>query len=266
MLGRTHVWLTLVLLLVVVAACQTTPIAPTVNPAPPYPCRFASGPIAVDGRLDEPAWQKAAVIDTFYPYQPEDAASLSPTKARLLWDKDHLYLAVECGDKDVWSFSDQPDDDMWNGDVAEFFIKPSVDKPIYYEFVIAANATLYDARYPSRGAGGANRFKGWSSNAKIASVIAGTDGDWRDDDQGYTVEAAIPLAAFDEAGRSAASAKPNVSSAGRPAAGDTWTFGIFRYDYSKEYEDPLLMMSIPEAPGHGFHSYEGYGLLVFEGP
>jgi len=252
MLTRTPVSLALVLLLVVVAACQTVPTAPTGNPAPPYPCRFASGPIAVDGRLDEPAWQNAAVIDTFYPYQPEDADSLSPTKARLLWDNDHLYLAVECGDKDVWSFSDQPDDDMWNGDVAEFFVKPSVDKPIYYEFVIAANATLYDARYPSRGAGGANRFKGWASNANIASVIAGTEGDWRDDDQGYTVEAAIPLAAFDEAGR--------------PAAGDTWTFGIFRYDYSKEYEDPLLMMSIPEAPSHGFHSYEGYGLLVFEGP
>jgi len=205
----------------------------------------------VDGRLDEAAWKEAAVIDAFYPYQPVDAAVLSPMKARLLWDKDRLYLGVECGDKDVWSFSGEPDDALWNGDVSEFFVKPSVGEPIYYEFVIAPNGALYDARYPSRGAGGSNRFKGWSSHAAIATVVAGTDGDWRDDDEGYTVEAAIPLAAFDEAGL--------------PEAGDTWTFGVFRYDYSKAYEDPLLMMSIPEAPDHGFHSYEGYAPLLFQG-
>lgn len=233
------------ILCVLVAAlgCQTIP---TQDAAPPtletYPCRFAIGAIVIDGKLDEPAWKKAEPLPIQYLLEPRDTTTLPKTHARLLWDEAFVYIAFDYADDDIWSYSNTPDDELWNGDVAELFIKPSTDKKLYYEFVIAPNATLFDARYPSRGAGGYMRFKPWSSGAKIASAIRGAG-------QGYTIEAAIPITAFPEWAR--------------PRKNATWTFAVFRYDYSKSYEDPLLMMSIPEAIGHGYHSYEYYQPLRF---
>jgi len=77
-----------------------------------------------------------------------------------------------------------------------------------------------------------------------------TDGDGRDTDRGYTIEMAIPFSA--------------LSDGSRPAHGVRWTFGVFRYDYTWSYENPLLLRPIPESPGHGFYCYEAYQPLVFE--
>jgi len=229
-------------------ACQS--LAPLGAPAPDvYLVRQTEQPITVDGRLDEPAWQRADIISRFFVLSPANAPAISPTIVRMLWDSEYLYLAYECEDKDVWSFSDQPDDSLWDGDVAEFFVKPFRDQTLYYEFVIAPNGALYDACYPSRGAGGAKRFKSWNSDARIATTINGTGQEHRDDDLGYIVEAAIPWAAFRDAGK--------------PAIGTEWTFGAFRYDYSKLFEEPLLLKSFPGDAPHGFHSYEGYGEMRF---
>ena len=234
------------LLSVALTGCQAGGAAKV---APAYDCHFATSPVKIDGKLDEAAWAKATKITQFFVLQPEGAKALSPTTARLLWDDRNLYVAFECTDDDVWSYSDKPDDELWNGDVGELFVKPSATGRVYYEFVTAPNGAQYDGKYTSRGAGGFNRFKDWSSGAKIATSIDGTDGDGSDDDRGYVIEMAFPLKAF-------AGATP-------PADGVVWTFGAFRYDYTKSYEDPLLLMSMPESLHHGFHYYEGYNRLTF---
>lgn len=216
----------------------------------PYECKRVSGVITIDGHIGEVAWQAAEALTNFYAYSPKDAANLSPTEARVLWDSDNLYVAISCTDADVWSYSDQADDELWYGDVVEVFFKPDRDTPVYYEFVAAPNETLFDARHPSRGAGGFRRFKTWSSGARVSAFINGTDGEFSDTDSGYTIEMAIPLSAF--------------HGATPPADGVVWTFCICRYDYSKLLDAPLLLMTMPQAP-HGFHSYEGYTDLVFKG-
>lgn len=239
-------------ILVVVTGCATSNIdvvAPLTGAA--YNCQQSSGKIVIDGKLNEPAWQQAERIETFYPFRPKEAEYLSPTTGRLTWDKENLYIAIECKDDDIWSYSDKHDDELWRGDVAEIFIKPSTSMPAYCEFVIAPNGTLYDARYPARGAGGFHRFKDWSSKAKIATTINGSDGDWKDTDTGYIVEISIPFSAFSDIAKT-------------PTAGDSWTFGVFRYDFSKSFEDTLLMMSIPESMKYGYHYYEGYSPLIFK--
>ena len=50
------------LILLVVTNSDSGSAAP---PAAPYDCRFTDHSITIDGRLDEPAWQDAAVIDRF---------------------------------------------------------------------------------------------------------------------------------------------------------------------------------------------------------
>ncbi len=237
------------LLLVALAAigCAQQPVAVGVEPTP-YRCGQASGPIIIDGRIDEAAWQAADVITNFYAYSPKNATNLSPTEARILWDSENLYVAFSCADADIWSYTNKPDGELWHGDVVEFLVKPDHDSLVYYEFVIAPNGTLYDARYPSRGAGSYRRFKTWSSGAQVVSSINGTDGNVSDMDAGYAIEMAIPLGAF--------------QGATPPAADVTWIFGAFRYDYSKLFDAPLLLMSIPESKA-GFHYYEGYADLIF---
>lgn len=216
----------------------------------PYICHRASGDITIDGKLDDGAWAKAEAITVFYRYENGQPCDLAPANVRILWGDQFLYVAFNMTDDDVWSFSSIPDDELWQGDVAEIFIKPNTADTRYFEFISAPNGTLFDSAFPSRGAGAFKRFRSWSSGAKVAAQVHGTDGDPSDTDQGYIVEMAIPLTVFPEGQRA-------------PEAND-WTFGVFRYDYSKSFDDPLMLMSIPKAEGHGFHSYEGYRPLRFE--
>lgn len=242
-------WALILPAIVVGVGCVRQPVM-DVGPAF-YTCKAVSGQIMVDGSIDEAAWQAADVIANFYAYSPKNAIDLSPTEARILWDHESLYVAITCTDADVWSFSDQPDSKIWQGDVGEFFVRPDHNSPVHYEFVVAPNGTLCDMRHLSRGSGGYQRSKAWSSGAQVASVVDGSDGDAADMDIGYTIEIAIPLDAF--------------HGATLPADGVTWTFGVFRYDFSKLLDQPLLLMSIPESPRNGFHYYEGYTELFFRG-
>ena len=236
------------LAILVAAGCIRQPVV-EVGPAP-YVCEFASGPIVIDGNLDETAWHSAEVITNFYVYTPKGSENLSPTEARILWDSDNLYVAITCTDADIWSYTgDQPSDALWLGDVGEIFIKPDYDNSVYYEFIATPNEAVYDARYPSRGAGGYHRFRSWSSGIRVKSVVNGTDDNPADMDVGYILEMAIPLEAF--------------QGSTQPADGVIWAFGVFRYDFSKLFDERLLLMSIPEILNHGFHYYEGYTPLLF---
>ncbi len=231
--------------------CQIEPSNEIKEDPQPYRVRKSSTPIVIDGRLDEAAWQGANTITRFYLFRPVDVPRLPATTVRLLWDSQYLYISFECEDDDIWSYSEVNDDPLYKGDVVELFIKPRRDSLAYYEFVIAPNGAIYDARYPSRGAGLSYRFGKWNSGARIASTLDGTDDNYLDEDQGYVVEIAIPLTAF--------------SSSEQPSIDAEWTFGVFRYDFSKSYEDSLMLMSFPHASNQfGFHHYEHYAPLQFE--
>lgn len=216
-----------------------------------YVCMRADEPIAIDGTLDESAWDKAPVINRFNPYK-NNPETLPETTVRMLWDKTHLYVAIDCADTDVWSYSKEEDDlRLYLGDVAEIFIKPNPGSTFHYEFVSAPNGTTFDAAFPSRGAGAEFRFARWDSDFNVKTSIHGTDDDWKDTDTGYTVEMAIPFTAFADSGVS--------------APGDGWTFGVCRYDYSAGRDQPCLMMTMPKVGRTGFHSYEFYQPMIFSG-
>ena len=68
----------------------------------------ATGPVVIDGSIDEPAWQAARTID-LHPAPPGDArglcdqrlAPLEKTEVSLLWDDRGLYGAARCLKKDM---------------------------------------------------------------------------------------------------------------------------------------------------------------------
>src|SRR5437773_11306969 len=60
-------------------------------------CRWAEGPIVIDGKANEPAWKNAQVIDHFGMAWLGEGEHPAPTKtrARLLWRREYLYSFAE---------------------------------------------------------------------------------------------------------------------------------------------------------------------------
>jgi hypothetical protein len=228
--------------------------------APPteFECRWARGPITIDGKADEEAWKHAQVIDTFYlPWLgPKARVAKTATKARLLWDRDALYFFADMEDADLYADVKEHDGMTWENDVFELFFKPADDRPGYYEFQVNAAGTIMDMYIPRRGSGGYRRYKSDGDFHLEAKVkLRGTLNNWTDRDQGWSVEGRIPWKDFHRSG-------------GRPEAGARWKLNLCRYDYSVDFEGPELSTCAPlkSLARPDFHHFEDYATLRFVGP
>ncbi|NOT27633.1 MAG: carbohydrate binding family 9 domain-containing protein [Acidobacteria bacterium] len=98
LVGRINAALTLVLL-----ATASHLGAQTVFPPPAEPPQLAAtrttGPIQVDGVLDEGAWSGAVAVDRFVQAEPQQGQpATEPTVVRVLFDERFLYFGVTCTD------------------------------------------------------------------------------------------------------------------------------------------------------------------------
>ena len=213
-------------------------------------CRWASEPITLDGKLDEPAWRSAQVLKDFAVFW-ENRLPKTATKARLLWDDKYLYFAAEMEDTDLYADVREHNGMCWDNDVFELFFKPAADQLGYYEFQVNAANTQLEMFLPSRGAGGYGRFHHDRLGIESQVHLDGTLNHWQDKDEGWTVEGRIPWTAFEPTG-------------GKPRPGAKWRFSLSRYDYSVGFEQPELSSSAPLTRSD-FHRYEDYSELVFVG-
>jgi hypothetical protein len=215
-------------------------------------CRWAAEPPVLDGKLDDRCWQRGAVIDRFGSFWTNPPKSRPGTFAYLVWDDDALYYAGSMTDAELRSYGTKRNDHLWNGDVFELFLKPSAERPEYYEFQANPRAVVFEAPFPKRG----HDFGGFANapllGSKAVVALKGTLDQPGDRDEGWSVEGRIPWSAF-------------APSGGKPKPGSEWLFAICRYDYGKEGTDPVTMSSAPLTKS-SFHRYEDYGKLRFEGP
>lgn len=228
----------------------------SVQGAEKYVCHFTTGKIVVDGVINEPAWEKADKIE-FYLLPPKEGKfkrPTSPTIARLLWDNNYLYIAMEAKDADIWGTIEGRDGPLWSEDVLEIFVKPRQDSFQYYEFEFGPKGALLDIFFPSRGLK-SFAMKRWAPlfnpPIKHAVKINGTLNNWRDRDEGWTLEVAIPFDAFSETTKTP------------PRVGDKWRFGLCRYDYSV-YLEAIEYSSSAQLSRVDFHLYEDYDILSFQ--
>jgi hypothetical protein len=202
----------------------------------------------IDGKLDDPAWADAEVIDRFSAFW-ERADVGSGTRARLVWDDDSFYFAATMTDNELRAFGSKHNDRLWLGDVFEVFLKPHADRPEYYEFEFNPRSAVLELAFPKRGFDFATLATRPSMGTQAVAVVDGTLDQPGDRDKGWSVEGRIPWSIFAPTG-------------GRPQIGDTWRFALCRYDYGPEGTKPVLMSSAPLTQA-SFHRYEDYGLLRF---
>src|SRR5262245_24023855 len=215
-------------------------------------CRWRNGPIKIDGRINETAWDGAQTLDNFVVFWQKRKAK-SATTARLLWDDKYLYFSAEMEDEDLYADVKEFNGMTWTNDVFELFFKPDKEKLLYYEFQVNPLNTQLELLLPSRGAGGYQRFGPLTRlGMETAVKLEGTLNKYTDKDTGWTVEGRIPWKAF-------------AATGGRPLPGAKWRFALCRYDYSVAFDRPELSSTAPLTQPD-FHRYEDYGELTFVGP
>lgn len=263
---------------------------PVHEPVPETTARRASGPVVVDGRLDEPAWARADRIGPFgFAVPPRDASARpsAATWARVLWDDRALYVAFEARDPDVWGRDVGRDHPRLPGDeVVEVFVDPDGDEVTYYEFEFSPVGAVFDLfnLIPESPAdfNPSARFVGlaaWDARGmQHAVTVDGTADrvpDWDpagpiDEDRGFTVEVAIPWDVF----RTTTTPAPDGRVHLPPHPGDRWRLGLFRVErprrrpdgtpLSRDEGDPFAeFQAWSPSLRASFHRPERFGVLRF---
>jgi Domain of unknown function (DUF5916)/Carbohydrate family 9 binding domain-like len=109
----------------------------------------ATSPIAVDGVLDEPAWEAAEPIGDLRQREPhEGEQATEPTEIKLLYDNQNLYIGVMCFDSDarqIIGTQMSRDADLSADDRVEILIDSFRDRHNAYYFATNPPGALVDA-------------------------------------------------------------------------------------------------------------------------
>ena len=145
----------------------------------------------IDGRVDDPAWQQATVIDDLRQIQPNPAAQPSEaTEFRILYDDENLYVAARLWDSEpqrIVRHQLLQDAIVFGDDHLELFLDPRDTGRNGYIFFINPNGVQRDGLVTGTwGRSGFNMdWDGiWQAEASV-------------DDKGWTAEFAIPFSTLD---------------------------------------------------------------------
>ncbi|HEY0512850.1 MAG TPA: DUF5916 domain-containing protein [Thermoanaerobaculia bacterium] len=172
------------------------PVGPAVAPAAPTapgpqpgeyvvePAHFSVAP-QIDGRLDEPVWQQAAVMKNFTQYEPEEGKPpTQATEVRVGYDRDNLYFGIRCFDTEpgrIKANNLQRDGDMNFDDTVRIMLDTFHDRTSAFSFYVNSLGAQVDSLL--RNNGEEENFE-WDGLWYVATAR---------DAQGWTAEIAIPF-------------------------------------------------------------------------
>ena len=209
----------------------------------------------IDGRLSEPEWSNAKWTQNFIVYNSGESTNTN-TKAKLLWDNNYLYIAIECQDHYLISNFREHDSPLWDEDVAEVFLDPNGDGLNYIEFDVNPLGTVTDVflAKPYYN-GGHSNFKWNLKNPKVGVYVSGTLNNNNDIDTGWVCEIALPFNSIKEA---------DSSFSFPPHDKDVWRINFYRYDYFIKNNNTVSEMSAwNQTDKRGFHVPERFGRIIF---
>lgn len=148
--------------------------------------RVADGErIVLDGVLDEPVWERAAVADNFTQTEPQEGEPASEaTQARVAYDRETLYISFVAYDRQVHEVIVNEllkDFNTSDGDVVGVVLDTFHDRRNGYEFATNPAGARWDAQMTNEGREVNTNWDGvWSVKTRV-------NGD------GWVVEMAIPF-------------------------------------------------------------------------
>jgi len=152
-----------------------------------------TSPPKIDGKLENPLWKEAVVLDTFTQYEPQEGASPSEkTVVYIGYDKKNLYIGIHCFDSNSKAIraSLTNRDSVYGDDEVTIYLDTFNDKKRAFVFQvnpcgIQTDGIYTETRRRGRGRGG---FFGFDRNWDTFFLS-----DAHIDDSGYTIELAIPF-------------------------------------------------------------------------
>jgi hypothetical protein len=194
-----------------------------------YICYRARRPLAIDGRLDDPAWADAAWTEEFVDIEGDvRPRPRFRTRAKMLWDDEYFYVGAELEEPHVWATLTKRDSIIYHDNDFEVFIDPDGDNHNYYELELNALNTVFDLRLEKPYKDGGTALIDWDiAGLKTAVHVDGTLNNPYDVDRGWSVEIAIPWRSLAE----------YAGCACPPRDGDRWRVNFSRVEWKVVIEN-----------------------------
>lgn len=163
-----------------------------------YVVKYAPAAPKIDGNINDAAWQQATWTSEFKDIEGDARPKPTyPTKVKMLWDDQYLYIAAELQDPHVWGTLKKRDEVIYHDNDFEVFIDPLNTTHEYFEIEVNDLNTIFDLFLNKSYRNGGNPLVAWDAPGLISAVkVQGTLNNPADKDKGWTVEMAIPFKAF----------------------------------------------------------------------
>ncbi len=222
--------------------------APAAPAVPVVPVIVADSPVTIDGVAAEPFWRQAPALSLLVPADRSPSpACVQGGRVKFARDDRFLYLLAEITDDDVVQVGSDHGNLYETGDVVELFLAP-VGRGRYWEILLGSNGSASVLFFPGPGRKIFASAIQHDVRVETAVQVDGTADDWHDQDRGFTLEAAIPLAELTRFG--------DRFESGR------WQLLVGRYNYSVTLPE-LEYSASSRLPRTNFHLREYYGTLSF---
>ena len=217
-----------------------------------YVCYRTEGTLNIDGKLDEPSWQKAPSTEAFEDISGKGFATPKyETTAKMLWDDDYLYVGAILEEPNIVAKLYQRDTIIYYDNDFEVFIDPDTDGHNYFEIEVNANNVLFDLILDKPYRVGGDFLLQWDCpGIKSAIHVEGTLNNPNDTDKYWSVEMAIPRQAL------------TLSFNNLLKAGNVWRINFSRVEWLKKPEENWVWSATGRID---MHMPERWGYLLFSG-
>lgn len=182
-----------------------------------YICQFATEPPPLDD-LDHPGWQAGEWI-TEWPDIYGKKNCPTSLSAKLLWDKNNLYLAAKIEERDLWAFQTEHDSDIFLDNAFELFLDPDSDGHNYLEWEInPLGVTLDMSMNRPYICGGTRSNELEIPDLKLHLLTHGAVNDPSKQEEGWQFAATFPWDTLTQIGHSGDA----------PSPGEAWRFNLMK--------------------------------------